>query len=152
MLPLTAMILTFIPLSLHRLQFAMIRFLLINFSIVLGSIANAHDLFVGSYLDCRSVKAYRLEYSSEKYEQEREQLFIVRIGEETLEFISNTVAYNAGTIIKKKYHRPHLVSGYDISTAFALERELEKNRFRFHYSSTMFTNIFTVFGYCKKLY
>ena len=128
-----------------------IKFLLIIFSTILGSIVNAQDLLVGSYLDCRSVKAYRLWSTSEKYEQESDQLFIVRIDEKTLEFISNSAAYNAGIIIKKEYHQPHLLSGYDTSVTFSLDRQLEGNRFRFHFSSTMSSHIFTMFGYCKKL-
>lgn len=130
----------------------MIKFAFIIFCIIFGSVSNAQDLIIGSYLDCKSVKAYRLSSNSEKYELEREQLFMVRIGDDSLEFISNTAAYNAGQVINKYYHQPYFVTGYSDTTGFSVDRQLEKRRFRFHYSSTLSSNIFTMFGYCNKLY
>lgn len=63
-----------------------------------------------------------------------------------LQFISNT-SYVSGSSVIKHYHQPYFVTGYDQSTAFAMERK--DNRFRFHYSSTMSMSMFTMFGYCQ---
>ena len=126
----------------------LIALLVVCFS---ASSAASQDLNVGTIVDCKSTEALRVWSSDERFSKQRTQTFMVRIGEQELEFISNSGAYNSGVVLRKYYHQPYFVTGYTDTTGFSLDRQKEKRRFRFHYSSTLSANIFTMFGYCRKL-
>jgi len=113
--------------------------------------ANGGDIKIGSYFECQSIEALRVDAPQTTFKKQREQTFTLRVGESNLEFISSSASYNAGERMNKKYHQPHLTTGYNENSAFAMERADGWNKFRFYYSSTTLFNIFSMFGYCQKL-
>jgi len=106
----------------------------------------SNEIRVGSVFDCQSTEAVRVWSDDDTFKRQKLQTFLVRVDDEELQFISNS-SYVAGSSIIKHYHQPYFVTGYDQSTAFAMERK--DRRFRFHYSSTMSMSMFTMFGYCE---
>lgn len=124
--------------------------LLIIAAVLSGScipnIALSNDIRVGNVFECKSTDALRVWSKDDAFTRESRQTFLVRVDDAELQFISNS-SYVSGTSVIKHYHQPYFVTGYDQSTAFAMERK--DRRFRFHYSSTMSMSMFTMFGYCE---
>lgn len=110
------------------------------------NLALSKDIRVGSVFDCKSTDAIRVWSRDDAFTKETTQTFLVRVDDAELQFISNS-SYVSGTSVIKHYHQPYFVTGYDQTTAFAMERK--DRRFRFHYSSTMSMSMFTMFGYCE---
>jgi len=106
----------------------------------------AAEIKVGRVFDCQSTEAVRVWSHDDAIIKQKRQNFLVRVDKEELQFISNS-SYVSGSSVIKNYHQPYFVTGYNDSTAFALERK--DRRFRFHYSSTMSMSMFTMFGYCE---
>ena len=107
---------------------------------------SATEIRVGSIFDCQSTQAVRVWSDDDAFVKQNRQDFLVRVDDEELQFISNS-SYVSGSSLIKHYHQPYFVTGYDQSTAFAMERK--DQRFRFHYSSTMSMSMYTMFGYCE---
>lgn len=119
----------------------------------LVSSANATDIKVGSYLNCTSSQAMRVTASTDRFYKEANQNFMIRVGRDNIEFSSSSGSYVSGMNIIKRYHQPHLVSGYSDTTSLSIERkgstlQRKGGKFRFYFSSTHFSSIFTMFGNC----
>ena len=110
------------------------------------NLALSNEIRVGSVFECQSTEAVRVWSGDDAFKKQNRQTFLVRVDDAELQFISNT-SYVSGSSVIKHYHQPYFVTGYNQSTAFAMERK--DNRFRFHYSSTMSMSMFTMFGYCQ---
>lgn len=127
-----------------------IHFLVLVFLMTFGSQVSAKDILVGGAFECESTQAMRIEPFDEKYQRESKQTFTLIVEAQKVRFLAKDGGYLNGETLGKKYHQPHLLSAYNDSTSFTLERKENGQRFRFHYVDAMFSRSYVMFGYCRK--
>ena len=127
-----------------------IHFLVLAFLMTFGFQVSAKDILVGGAFECESTQAMRIDPFDEKYQRASKQTFTLIVEAQKVRFLAKDGGYVNNVTLGKKYHQPHLLSAYDHSSSFSLERTQNGKRFRFHYVDAMFSRSYVMFGYCRK--